>query len=116
MVGGHKRQIKLRSKFVSSLFVRTSLGTFYTGFFKLANFRFMKRSWIFDLEVSCKLFTFFFFANIGVSAQSMALVAVNRFVGVCFPDHAEKFNVKRARIMVTIIWYESQNCSYLNYM
>ena len=89
---------------------------FYIGFSKLTNFRFMKRSWIFDLEVSCKLFTFFFFANIGVSAQSMALVAVNRFVGVFFPNHAEKFNVKRARIMVTLIWYEAHNWYSFSFM
>jgi hypothetical protein len=48
--------------------------------------RFLTRSWVFDLEVSCRLFAFFFFANIGVSALSMALIALNRVIRISFPN------------------------------
>jgi len=39
-------------------------------------FRFWYQSWIFGLGLTCTLFTFFFYANVSVSAFSMALVPI----------------------------------------
>ena len=51
--------------------------------------RFFERGWIFPLW-TCKLFPFFFYANISISAFSMAFVALNRYVGVY---HGESENM-----------------------
>ena len=39
-----------------------------------------------------------------MSAFSMALVAINRFIGVYFPHHMEIFSTTRAWIMVGLVW------------
>ena len=69
--------------------------------------RFWYRDWIFGLGLTCDLFTFFFYANVSVSAFSMALVAVNRFIGVYFPHHMEIFSSMRSWIMVLLVWIVS---------
>ena len=67
-------------------------------------FRFWYRDWIFGLGPTCTLYTFFFYANVSVSAFSMALVAINRLVGVYFPHKMGIFSTTRAWIMVTLVW------------
>jgi hypothetical protein len=64
----------------------------------------MTRSWIFDQDVSCPLFTFFFFSNIGVSTFSMALIAINRAVRIGLPTRSHILSIKRSWIMVAISW------------
>ncbi len=73
------------------------------------SYRFWYRDWIFGLGLTCDLFTFFFYANVSVSAISMALalVAINRFIGVYYPHHMEIFSTLRSWIMVLLVWVVS---------
>ena len=73
----------------------------------------MTRSWIFDLDVSCPIFSFFFFANIGVSALSMAMIAINRVVRVWFPTKMGLFSRKRTWTMVSLVWIFSHGVMLL---
>ena len=73
-------------------------------FWSNSYFRFWFRDWIFGLGPTCTLYTFFFYANVSVSAFSMALVAINRLVGVYFPHKMGIFSTTRAWIMVTLVW------------
>ena len=51
--------------------------------------RFFLREWGEEWQ-TCKWFPFFFYANISISAFSMAAVALNRYVGIFHPDHMEQ--------------------------
>ena len=75
--------------------------------------RFMTRSWIFDMDYSCPLFSFFFFANIGVSALSMAMISVNRFVRIFCPARMTLFSKNRTWIIVAMVWMLSSGMMLL---
>lgn len=66
--------------------------------------RFFNRKWIYGFY-TCELFPFFFYANISISACSMAFVALNRFVGIFYPMKMKCiFNCKNSTFMVLGLW------------
>ena len=67
--------------------------------------RFFQRAWIFPLW-TCKLFPFFFYANISISALSMAFVALNRYVGVYHGENMmdKWFSRWRSVSYIGLIW------------
>jgi hypothetical protein len=66
--------------------------------------RFFEKDWIFCL-FTCKLFPFFFYANISMSAFSMALVALNRYVGVYYPNRMYYwFSTFKSIMAVITLW------------
>ena len=66
--------------------------------------RFFARRWILSAS-ACRLFPFFLYANVSVSALSMALVAVNRFMGIYRPRRMEDiYTPGKSVAMIVGVW------------
>ncbi len=56
----------------------------------------------------CRLFPFFYYANVLISVFSVTLIAVFRLIGINYPTTAaEVISLKRAWIAVALIWAEA---------
>ena len=66
--------------------------------------RFFERDWVFRM-CTCKLFPFFFYANISISVFSLAGVALNRYVGLFYPHLMDTlFSRTKSALMVLLVW------------